>query len=331
MKSDDMKEVKNTKHFWSKNNLMFIYMTNKQKIINDIYFDRSGFGSRKTTLDDARKKDASITMDDVNKFFRENVEIKRKPRGTNSFVAPSNNHTYQIDLFFISKDDIETTQKVRAGLVCIDVLSKYAVVVPIKSKETTDVVSTTMEALQKMGAKPKMIYTDDEKAIASSDFKQYVEDEGIELYRTRGHPAFSERFIRTFKDKLFKRIEADEKKGKKDIDWRDYILEIMLTYNNKDIHSSIGQTPNEARKKKNEYKSVLNVSVKAKKEKMYPELNVGDKVKILRKKAITEKERTSHFLKGEYVVEEITTKLKQKYYKLTDYPRPLMRHDIVKV
>ena len=71
-----------------------------------------------------------------------------------------------------------------------------------------------MEALQKMGAKPKMIYTDDEKAIASSDFKQYVEDEGIQLYRTRGHPALSERFIRTFKDKLFKRVEADEKKGK---------------------------------------------------------------------------------------------------------------------
>ena len=306
-------------------------MSDKQKIINDIYFDRSGYGSKATTLKDARQKDKSITMDDVNDFFRKNVEIKRKPRGTNSFVAPHNNHTYQIDLFFISKDDIETTQKVRAGLVCIDVLSKFAVVVPIKSKETTDVVAGTMEALQKMGAKPKMIYTDDEKAIASSDFKQYVADEGIELYRTRGHPAFSERFIRTFKDKLFKRVEADEKKGKDNIQWTDYILEIMLTYNNKDIHSSTGQTPNEARKKKNEYKSVLNVSMKAKKERTYPELNVGDKVKILRKKAITEKERTSHFLKGEYVVEEITTKLKQKYYKLTDYPRPLMRHDLLKV
>ena len=75
----------------------------------------------------------------------------------------------------------------------------------------------------------------------------------------------------------------------------------------------------------------MNVSMKAKKEKLYPELKVGDKVKIIRKKAITEKERTSHFLKGEYTVEEITTKLKQNYYKLTDYPRPLMRHDIVKV
>ena len=310
---------------------MFINMSDKQKVINDIYFDRNGFGSRATTLKDARLKDKSITMDDVNEFFRKNVEMKRKPRGTNSFVAPSNNHTCQIDLFFISKDDIEAPQKFRAGLVCVDVLSKYAVVVPIKSKETTDVVSGTMEALNKMGSKPKMIYTDDEKAIASSGFKQYVEDEGINLYRTRGHPAFSERFIRTFKDKLFKRIEADEKKGKKDIDWRDYILEIMLTYNNKDVHSSTGQTPNEARKKKNEYKSVLNVSMKAKKERTYPELKVGDKVKILRKKAITEKERTSHFLKGEYTVEEITTKLMQNYYKLSDYPRPLMRHDLVKV
>ena len=306
-------------------------MSDKQKIINDIYFDRSGFGSRATTLKDARQKDTSITADDVNKFFRENVEIKRKPRGTNSFVAPHNNHTYQIDLFFISKDDIDAPQKFRAGLVCIDVLSKYAVVVPIKSKETPDVIAGTMEALKGMGSKPKLIYTDDEKAIASSDFKQYVEDEGIQLYRTRGHPAFSERFVRTFKDKLFKRIEADEKKGKKDIDWRDYILEIMLTYNNKDVHSATGQIPNEARKNKNEYKSVMNISMKAKKEKLYPELKVGDKVKIIRKKAITEKERTSHFLKGEYTVEEITTKLKQNYYKLTDYPRPLMRHDIVKV
>ena len=303
----------------------------KQKIIAEVYYDRSGFGSLKTTLDDSRKKDPSIRMEDIKEFFRKNVEVKKKPRGTNSFVAPHNNHTYQIDLFFISKDDIEAPQKFRAGLVCIDVLSKYAVVVPIKGKETTDVVAGTMEALQKMGAKPKMIYTDDEKAIASSDFKQYVEDEGIELYRTRGHPAFSERFIRTFKDKLFKRIEADENKGKENIQWIDYILEIMLTYNNKDIHSSTGQTPNEARKKKNEYKSVVNISMKAKKEKIYPELRVGDKVKILRKKAKTEKERTSHFLQGEYTVEEITQKLGQNYYKLADYPRPLMRHELLKV
>ena len=304
---------------------------NKQKIISDIYFDRSGYGSKATTLKDAREKDKTITMKDVEEFFRKNVEIKAKPRGMNSFVAPKNNHTYQIDLFFMGYYDFDEEQKYRGGLVCIDVLSKYAVVVPIKTKNGEDVLEATKEALRKMGKKSKIIYTDDERAIAGEDFKNYVEGEGIELYRTRGHPAFAERFIKTYKDMLFKRVEADEKKGKQNIQWVDYNLEIMLTYNNKMKHSAINMTPNEARKDKNEFRAMINVASKAKKEKIYPELEVGDKVKIKRKKLITEKERTSHFLKGEYVVEEISEKLGQKYYKMTDYPRKLLRHEIVKV
>ena len=304
---------------------------NKQKIISDIYFDRSGYGSKATTLKDAREKDKTITMKDVEEFFRKNVEIKAKPRGMNSFVAPKNNHTYQIDLFFMGYYDFDEEQKYRGGLVCIDVLSKYAVVVPIKTKNGEDVLEATKEALRKMGKKSKIIYTDDERAIAGEDFKNYVEGEGIELYRTRGHPAFAERFIKTYKDMLFKRVEADEKKGKQNIQWVDYNLEIMLTYNNKMKHSAINMTPNEARKDKNEFRAMINVASKAKKEKIYPELNVGDKVKIKRKKLITEKERTSHWLKGEYTVESISEKLGQKYYKLTDYPRPLLRHELLKV
>ena len=42
----------------------------KQKIINDIYFDRAGFGSKATTLKDAREKDKTITVKDVEDFFR---------------------------------------------------------------------------------------------------------------------------------------------------------------------------------------------------------------------------------------------------------------------
>ena len=49
------------------------------------------------------------------------------------------------------------------------------------------------KGLEKMKAKPKIIYTDDEGSIRGADFKQLVEDKGIELYKTRGHPAFAER------------------------------------------------------------------------------------------------------------------------------------------
>ena len=58
---------------------------------------------------------------------------------------------------------------------------------------------------------------------------------------------------------------------------------------------------------------------------------VGDKVKILRNKLITEKERSSHFLKGEYTVESIDEKLNQKYYTLSGYNRPLLRHELLKI
>ena len=304
---------------------------NKDDVINKIYFDRSGFGSVATTYKDAKAKEPSITLDDVKAWFKKNVEQKRKQRGMNSFVAPYNNFTYQIDLFFLGKYDFDAKQKFRAGLVLIDVLSKFAVVVPIKSKDTPDVIEGTKEALHKMGKKPELIYTDDERAIAGDEFKEFVEGEGIELYRTRNHPAFAERFIRTFKDMLFKRVEADEKKDKQNIQWTDYILEIMLTYNDKMVHSATGMTPKKARSKENELKARINVAMKARKEKIYPELKVGDKVKIVRKKAITEKERTSNFLQGEYTVEEITKSLGQTYFKMTDYPRKLMRHELLKV
>ena len=63
-------------------------MSEKQKIINDVYFDRAGFGSKSRTLEEAMEKDKTITMSDINEFFRKTVDQKRKPVGSNSFVDP---------------------------------------------------------------------------------------------------------------------------------------------------------------------------------------------------------------------------------------------------
>ena len=183
---------------------------NKQNIVSDIYFDRSGFSSKSTTLKDAKKKDACIPMDDINKFFRENMEQKRKPRGQNSFIPEHSFFEFQLDLFFISNNDLEN-QKFRIGLTLLDIFSKYAVVIPIKSKQPADVLAGLMEGMQKMDGKPKMIYSG-EGSLNSGDILEYLQEQKIELHRTRGHPAFAERFIRTFKDMLFKRVDADKAK-----------------------------------------------------------------------------------------------------------------------
>ena len=49
---------------------------NKQKIISDIYFDRSGYGSKATTLKDAREKDKTITMKDVVFFLERRLRLR---------------------------------------------------------------------------------------------------------------------------------------------------------------------------------------------------------------------------------------------------------------
>ena len=53
--------------------------SDKQKIINNIYiyYDRSGFGSRATTLQDAKKKDTTVTKEGVEEFFLEKM-LKRR-------------------------------------------------------------------------------------------------------------------------------------------------------------------------------------------------------------------------------------------------------------
>ena len=312
---------------------MFINMSDKQKIISDIYNDPSGFGSKAVTLADARKKDKTITMDDVNQFFSKNVEVKKLPRGQNSFVAPNANYQYQLDLFFMGKEDFENKQKTRNGLVLIDIFSKYAVVLPIPSKNPPDVLAGILEGIQKMGDKPDMIYADEEGSLTGSkvDIRGALKDRGIELYTTRGHPNFAERFIRTFKDMLFKRVEADIKKGKQNIQWVDYIFQIMVTYNDKMKHSSTQFAPKEARNKRNEYAVKLNLELGALKNRKYPELNVGDEVKVMRKKAIAEKERSSRYLKETFKVKRIEEKLRQKYYYLEGRARPNLRYELLKV
>ena len=49
---------------------------NKQTIISDIYFDRSGYGSKATTLKDAREKDKTITMKDVEDFLERMLRLR---------------------------------------------------------------------------------------------------------------------------------------------------------------------------------------------------------------------------------------------------------------
>ena len=96
------------------------------------------------------------------------------------------------------------------------------------------------------------------------------------------------------------------------------------------VSSTTKMTPLEARKKKNEFEVKLNISLQAKRNRTYPEIEVGDSVKIMHKKGISEKERTSHWVKTSRQVMRIDKKLGQSYYYLEDDNRGYLRHELLK-
>ena len=126
----------------------------KQETSNDVYYDLAGYGGRQRTLKEAREKDKSITIDDVNEFFKKNVEAKRKPVGQNSFVAPHSAYEYQMELFF--RNDLED-QKFKVGMIMIDVFDKLMHVVAKKGKKEEDLASGMIECLHKMGKNMRVL------------------------------------------------------------------------------------------------------------------------------------------------------------------------------
>ena len=294
----------------------------KDVIISKIYHDPAGFGSIQTTLNDVRKINKVITIEDVRKWYEKNVERKTQLKGMNSFIAHQAAEEYQMDLmFFTDLKDPEYT----GALLMVDIFTKYTVVIPVKTKQIPDVKIAIEEAIKKMGVKPKTIYSDIEGAFVSNEIQKYFKENNIRHITSLSHAPVAERQIRTIKAMIYKRVE---KTGEK---WHELLYPVLLTYNNKLTHSTIKMTPNEARKPENHLTVKLNLELSRKHTRKYPELYIGDMVKIYKKKDKLDKERLSLWSKEGHKVERIDESMGQKFYKLEGKPKALMRSELLKV
>ena len=79
--------------------------------------------------------------------------------------------------------------------------------------------------------------------------------------------------VRAFREMLDKRIKPDEQ-------WADLIYPILLTFTKKLVHSSTEFAPNDAIKESNDVMPYINMIIKVKHNRTYPELHVGDTVNI---------------------------------------------------
>ena len=248
----------------------------KSEIINKIYHDPAGHGSMKTTYEDAKQKDKSITYVDVKQWFDLNIERKTQPKGYNSFIASEPKQEYQMDLFFMNylKDP-----EFNIGMLMVDIFTKFVSIIPMKANNAPAIQEAMKEAITQMGGKPQTLFTDDEGGLNTPLIQNYLKDHDIRHIVTRSHAAVAERTIRTVKAMIDKRIESAKKRDNQDNRWVDVLNQVLITYNYKNIHSATKMTPKDATKTTNHIQVKANLELKRKHTRIYPDLTVGDYVK----------------------------------------------------
>ena len=329
-------------------------MATKNEIIANFY--KKFLGSKAQTLDriksDDKKKKAAdktykgsgITKKDVEKWFLTNDQLapatKREYKTKfNSFVAPEPKHTFQVDLFnFKYEQEINFPKNPPPphGLVCVDVFTKQVQVVPLQDKSAVSWKEALDKLISKMG-RPKIIMTDPDASITSVEIDEWFRrNKDIKHIMTRRHAAFAERALREFKQIMYKKVRLEVKP------WPQYLNEVLERMNTGKQgkgddegddkvypHRTTGFTPEEAAKPENWFEVHNNIEIHARHNRKYPELHVGDKVKVKKEKGVLAKEVVGDYKYHPSTITGITRSLGQTFYKVEGEGKPLLRSDIL--
>ena len=225
--------------------------------------------------------------------------------------------------FFIT--DLEN-QECNIGLLIVDIFSKYLTVIPVKSKQINDLLNAIKEGFNNIGSKPEVVYSDDEGALNSKEIQAYFNQNNIRHFVSRGHAPVAERSIRTIKDLIYRQIDNSN-----ETQWTKVLPKVLMIYNYKMQHRITKHTPNEARYDKNKLDVKLNMEMHATRKRLYPDINVGDNVRIFKKKNKFDKERIPTWSKTTHSVNRIENVHNQNFYHIDGMSRPLMRNEILKL
>ena len=170
----------------------------KDQMISNVYYDvQDDYGSVKNTFEQARQKDKSITLEDVQKWMKQQPNKQRKAyRGSNSYTAPFARYEYQIDIMDMVNLQNSDNQP-RYAIVVIDLFSKLGDAIPMNNKDSNSVYDALLIIFKKMGY-PISVYSDDDGAFKSK-VKEFFDGEGINHIVTLTHANVVERYIRTLK------------------------------------------------------------------------------------------------------------------------------------
>jgi hypothetical protein len=184
-----------------------------------------------------------------------------------------------------------------------------------------------MEVVNKYNSFYHYFTNNELKSFVTKFQKRFLKKHNIKHIVTRGHAPVVERFIRTIKDLIFRRLEKND-----ELRWYDVksLANSLVMYDYVMKSSAHGFTPNIAREPKHNLDVKLNLELKRKTLRKYPEISEGDSVRIYRKRKNFEKGvRVPVWSENSFTVENIKEENGQKFYYITNRGRPLLRHEIL--
>ena len=113
--------------------------------------------------------------------------------------------------------DMQLISKFNKGLrflLCaVEIISRYAWVIPLKDKKGVSIVDAFQKILDKSACKPNKIWVEKGSKFYNSSFKKRLKDNDIKMYsiHNEGKCVTAERFIRTLKTKIYKYMTSTSK------------------------------------------------------------------------------------------------------------------------
>ena len=307
-------------------------LSEEEKIakLRDAYYDpKSGLISADRLY--RKLKSEGISRNEVEQFLkkqqvRQEHYQRRKPDYYPIYSVMDG--CYQADLMFYPQ-----TKRINNGydtiMTCIEITTRKGYCIPMKGKKTDEVLEA-WELLRKetenAGMSIKVLTTDLGSEWMSDAFDDAIVEGQVYHFTAQegDHHKMGmiERFNRTMKALLSKYFTAYNTKGK----WIDVLPDIISNYNNT-FHRGIQCTPLEAERNRNIRKQIREAAAfKTSLLDTKKNLNVGDKVRVLKNRVLFEKEGP-RWSKQVYEIEEddITT------FKLKGQDREYKHYELLKV
>lgn len=230
------------------------------------------------TYKHAFKLNSSVTVSDVKEYLSKQphrqtqFQYKKKQ---NSVVSPHPLFEIEVDSVDVSKNASEN-QVIRYGFVGRDNLTKYAWVVPIKTQQPHDVTKAVQDISDEIGV-PMQVYSDQEGAFNNAEFIRSIDEQKVKHSMVVDNTQSIERFDRTLKENIHRMLTA---MGFDTDTWTSQLEAVVNKANNID-HTTVKMTPTETINEGSTLMVSYNMWDDAKRERAYPEVKVGDEVRVM--------------------------------------------------